>query len=357
MKIMKNNNIIIPLLVLIALTLTDCGSMFRSMKRKRDRNYQEGLLLYKNKQYAEAQKKFKTVVSIDPEYQRATTYLKRSIAYQKRKEQQQKWREQKRQNYLTKRYDLGLAYKKKKKHEQALDIFLEIYTVEPDFEDVEDQIDECRDELEWKYKQLINTAKEKLDNNQLKDSYRTLQTAKRYNPDSREIKSLEKDIDKKLADQTRPLKEAAQSYLEQNNYDKAESTLKKALDIDPWNKEAKDMLKTARRMKSIDQLYAQGMRYYRKKNYYNAYITLYSVNSKEKGYKNTPDHLNRLKVLLKKNINNYYKRGLKYYEQEKFKSAIREWNKVLMIDPSHEKARQYKERAEAKLDMKKSLGG
>lgn len=354
---MTNKKIVIPICIILTLSLTDCSSMFRSMKRKRDQNYEEGLDLYKKKEYAEAQKKFKVVVSIDPEYKRAETYLKRSITYQKRKEQQQKWREQKRQNYLTKQYNLGLVYTKKQNYEKALDIFLDIYNIEPEFEDVEDRIDDCRDELEWKYKRLINTAKEQLDKRQLKEANRTLQAAKRYNPDGREIRSLGKGIEKKLADQTKPLKETAEKYIEQNNYNKAEIQLKKVLEIDPWDEEAKSMLKTAQRMKSIDELYEKGMRYYRKKDYYTAYLTLHSVNAKANGYKNTPDHLDRLKVLLKKNVNLYYKRGLKYYEQEKFNSAIREWDKVLMIEPGHEKARQYRERAEAKLDMKKSLGG
>ena len=240
------------LIITIILLNSGCSSIFRSMKDKRDRNYREGLVLYKHKNYHEAQKKFKIVVSIDPEYGRARTYLKRSALYLKRQERYQQRREEKKQRTLTRKYHTALAYMKKRKYETALNLLLAIQRTEPEFEDIDDQIDECRDKLSWKYDRLIRTSEKLMDTGQYKEAYATLNKTRKYDPNGREARSLRKELEKIL--------------------------------------------------------------------------------------------------------NTYYKRGLRYYGQEKFRSAIREWNKVIMIDPNHTKARQYKERAEANLQIKRSLG-
>jgi len=325
------------------------------MKNKRDTTYDQAIMLYKNKNYQEAQKNFKTVVSIDPEYKKAKVYLKRTTAYLARFERQQKIQEQKKLRALRQRYYTGLAYKKKRRYESALTVFLSIQDEDPYFEEVEDQIDECREKLAWKYSQIIDKAQDLKEKKEYKKAYATALTAKKYDPDGREAASLIKDIEKELNDEAAPYKSKADVYYNQKKFQLAKDTLKKAETINPWDTEINEKISQCNKMIRIDTMYNDAMKYYRKKDYYTAYAKMLSVNRQEQNYKNSEKHIEHLKLLLNKNINIYYNRGLKYYEQNKFQAAINEWNKVLMIDSGHDKARYYRERAVAKLETQKSL--
>ncbi len=48
-------------------------------------------------------------------------------------------------------------------------------------------------------------------------------------------------------------------------------------------------------------------------------------------------------------ITKYLNQGIQFFNQDSLKEAIQEWDKVLELDPSHQKALEYKERAEVRL--------
>jgi len=58
---------------------------------------------------------------------------------------------------------------------------------------------------------------------------------------------------------------------------------------------------------------------------------------------------NELDELVMSHLN----KGIKYFEQDALEDAIREWDKVLELDPSNEKAAEYKKRAQKRLDALK----
>ncbi len=58
---------------------------------------------------------------------------------------------------------------------------------------------------------------------------------------------------------------------------------------------------------------------------------------------------------MKQKMEDSYSEGIRYYENNQFTQAIDQWNKVLLINPDHKKAREYKERALAKLEIQRSL--
>jgi len=52
-------------------------------------------------------------------------------------------------------------------------------------------------------------------------------------------------------------------------------------------------------------------------------------------------------------VMSYLNKGIKFFEQEALEDAIREWDKVLELDPSNQKAAEYKKRAQKRLDALK----
>lgn len=51
-------------------------------------------------------------------------------------------------------------------------------------------------------------------------------------------------------------------------------------------------------------------------------------------------------------MNNYYKHGKAYFNNEEYGKAIEEWNKMLEIDPENDLAKQYISKAEAEHEQK-----
>ena len=49
-------------------------------------------------------------------------------------------------------------------------------------------------------------------------------------------------------------------------------------------------------------------------------------------------------------IDEHMKQGLKYSAEENLQAAMREWEKVLELDPTHAKALEYRERTQRQLD-------
>ncbi|MCH7760354.1 carboxypeptidase-like regulatory domain-containing protein [candidate division TA06 bacterium] len=62
----------------------------------------------------------------------------------------------------------------------------------------------------------------------------------------------------------------------------------------------------------------------------------------------------KTKILTPEQIEAYYKAGVKFFLDNRFKQAISAFNKVLQSDPNHAKAQRYKKKAEVRL---KALGG
>jgi tetratricopeptide (TPR) repeat protein len=52
-------------------------------------------------------------------------------------------------------------------------------------------------------------------------------------------------------------------------------------------------------------------------------------------------------------ITDHLNKGIKYFNEDALEDAIREWNKVLELDPSHQEAAEYKEKAQKRLDALK----
>ncbi len=53
-------------------------------------------------------------------------------------------------------------------------------------------------------------------------------------------------------------------------------------------------------------------------------------------------------------IQSHFNKGIAYFNQDALEDAIREWDKVLELDPSHQKAAEYKDRAQQRLKVLKN---
>jgi len=331
------------LLLVLVLVSSGCATIYQQQKKKMNENYYEGIQLYKKGNYAQAKERFETVLSIDPEHTGARQYLIITTeALQKR---------------AQKYYDAGINYKRKGDLENALLQFLEAQKRDPDYKDVKNQIESIRSSTfaQKKYDQYYTTAKKQFDKKQYIAAYTSASRAELYNPDSLELAALKTRIKNQLDNASYPYTSKAEEARKKNTFDTAKTYCNKALKLNPWDEKARNILKDINRMENLNEMYANGEKAYRKGDLITAYRLFKRVDNEEPGYRNTTNYLSTIKSKLEGNINTYYNNGVTYYEQDNFEAAIAEWDKVLLIDPDHQKAREYRERAVAKLELQKTL--
>jgi tetratricopeptide (TPR) repeat protein len=157
------------------------------------------------------------------------------------------------------------------------------------------------------------------------------------------LPALEPGLAMPLVDITGELKYARKLFLNQE-YKKVLQSTANILKIDPSNIEAADLKNAA-----LYQI-AEGFR--QQRNYLESLETLKKLDPR---YKGIQEDIAELKVLLKKQAEANYRIGVSYFVNEQFNKAIESWQKTLIQNPRHPKARQDIEKARRLLNKLKEV--
>jgi tetratricopeptide (TPR) repeat protein len=129
------------------------------------------------------------------------------------------------------------------------------------------------------------------------------------------------------------------------------------LKVSPWNTDSKDLLEQINGKLNLDKNYVRGELLFKQNNYFGAKAVFAWVNGVSRGYKNTETYMTKINSALAGQINIFYNNGVSHYNKEEYESAIAEFNKVLAINPSQRSALEYRQRAQIKMEIQKSVGG
>ena len=192
---------------LMTAQLAGCAMVYRQMKHKMMRNYQEGIALYSKGKYADALDRFETVQSIDPEYGNVRRYILIT------------------KDALTKRareyYEKGMQKKRSGDYEEALDMFLLVIKEDENYRDTRYQIQALRDtrQIRQKFENSMRKATAWYNRAQFQRAYGECLKAKKYNPDSLELLALMEKVEFELTKRSRPYLERARNlYREEHVY-------------------------------------------------------------------------------------------------------------------------------------------
>lgn len=157
------------------------------------------------------------------------------------------------------------------------------------------------------------------------------------------LPSLEPDLNMPLVDITGKLKTAKKLFLNQE-YALVLKNTSDILRIDPSNIEAAE-LKNAALYQIADRLRQQH-------NYLESLATLEKMDPR---YKGVQKDIAEVKVLLQQQAEENYRIGVNFFVNEQIKKAIESWEKTLIQNPHHPKARQDIEKARRLLNKLKEV--
>lgn len=334
----------ILLVSLMIFEFSGCAMIYRNMKDKLRNNYRQGIILYKQGKYADALDRFETVQSIDPEYGDVKRYvlITKEALTKKAKEY----------------YEKGMQQKRAGNYDEALDMFNLVLKEDPEYKDTKKQIELIRNSkpVIRKLDTALKNANYYYNKKQYQKAYIECLKAKKYNPDNLDLFPLMKKTEIALNSKSAPLVDSATGFYNKKNYPEARTRLVKALNLNPWDKEARELLTKCEKKLYLEKEYNTAKEKYNKKDFFAAYDLFSDINEREPGYRDSQRYIDLITNRLSANIPKYYDDGVAYYGNERFAEAIAEFNKILKINPNHQKALEYKERALAKLELKKSLG-
>jgi len=313
------------------------------MKERIEIHYTEGKQLYREGRYRDAEEKFEKVISIDPEHRGARGYL--LITREAMKDRAEKY------------YERGMYFKKQNHYVDALHEFLTAQKKDPGYKDTDQQIRSLRttDQIRSEFTTMYEYAKKLHLKKKYKSAYNYCLKAEKYDPHSIELITLKTRVRIALDQKSSEVTNRAEDLYNQEKYTQAGNLAARALKLNPWDTNAKEIRKNANQSMRLNGMYAKAENYYRKGDYFTAYKIFRRIELKEPGFLDTGNYLSTIKSRIRKNIDTYYNRGMRYYESERYQQAIDQWDRVLLVDPDHEKAREYRERAMAKLEIQGSL--
>jgi tetratricopeptide (TPR) repeat protein len=345
MKIRKTGIVITAFLVFV-----NCSTFYKSVIDKRDQNYKEGVELYNKKKYEEARDCFNVVMDIEPGYKDTKKYWAslESII---------KSRENKAQQRANVNYSKGLSYMKDRQYEEALNCFLQVKNDDPDRESLDQKIDECRKKLAPKTKETLKQAESYYNRKNYIAAYNACQKALTFDPANMEASQLKINIESRLNEKSGKYKANGKAYYSKKQYTKAQREFELALKNNPWDNESKDLLVKVKNQINMDKLYNTAVDDFKNGDSFKARALFLSINNSEPGYRATEQYLEKINSILNSQLNSIYNKGVSLYEKGEYKSAIEEFNKVLSINPDHSMAVEYRQRAQSKLDIQKSLKG
>jgi tetratricopeptide (TPR) repeat protein len=350
-QINKNNKLrYFGIFIILFLFLINCSTFYKSVIDKRDQNYKEGIELYNQKKYEDARSRFSVVMDIEPDYKDTKKYWASLEKIIKNKENQS-------QQKANTNYNKGLTHMKHRQYEEALNCFLEVKSDNQDHESLDGKIAECRKKLVPKLKETLKQTELFFNRKQYIQAYTAYQKAIIFDPSNSEAENLKYKIENKLEEKSGKYRANGKTFFSKKQYSSAQQQFELALKNNPWDNESKDYLNKVNNKLNLDKMYNAAVTDYNNADYFKAKYSFTSVNNIEPGYRATEQYLTKINSALYSKIGSIYNNGVALYEKGDYQFAINEFNKVLLIDPDHSMAAEYRQRAQSKLNMQKSLKG
>jgi len=306
-------------------------------KKEIGTHYKGGEDYYNKGRYQEALSEFQAILTINPKHAEAKGYIKKIQIAMVQKERGQEEKERK----IATHYRLGETYYKGARYQEALSEFKAILTLEPKHREAS--------------KYLVKTE----------------EAIKERKEAQREV--VRRKIQEKRAREIASHYGLGETYYKAEQYRDAMEEFKKILTIDPEHKGAAKYIERAQeslkrseeerllaekkakekeRERKISRHYNSGAEYYKEDDLIGASEEFKKILDLDPEHKGAKKYLACIRDKLRKAITeagSYYTRGIAYYERGEYKKAISQWEKVLTLDPTHERAGQYIKKAQEKL--------
>ena len=303
-------------------------------------NIKNGMDYFYNKNYEQARIYFKKALKIDPENEKAKTYLKKC---------EDNLQDLLKQEKIAKIITDGLIYYRKKKFEQAINEWKKVKEIDPQNKTIDEYIQYAKRAQEESLNKNYNKGIEYFNRGDYLKAKFYLQKALETNPNHSKAKKKLLEVNSIIFTKVTEKKSLGKKAFRNGDYDAAIKDFKYVLEVEPDNDEIKDMLNQAQMAKSALE---EGKKLMDKADYANAiekFTLVLDYNNKDKTAKRL---INEAIKEGKKQSSKWFNDGMAYYKKGDLKRAKSRFSSVLKADPNHTDAAKMLKQINKEIDDK-----
>ncbi len=359
------------------------------------REYRNAVQWFEDGNYAEARKRFESILLVGQNYADTQDYLNRIKALQ--------------QEEAGKFFIRGLGYFELNNLASAREQFQKALDLSPDYEAAQAYLDSIQLRVEarkMRATRLLAEAERLNRRQQFNRAYRAYREALDLDPTNETAKQgmrllqnrIDAEVAEKMQNATRafergdyaqaqesarqildlvPRQEAANNllqrikqfndrraedyyqrglaYFDKKDWNNAIDEFDKALSFDPKNRLAEQKKQEALSQSNIQQLLAQAQAQYNRMQYLKAIEIYNAILERDPNNAAAQGRLRECQKELDQQVDRHFKAGLNLFINDDYEGAIRELDKALAINPRHKQSLDYKKNAQQSLESLKRL--
>ncbi len=303
-----------------------------------------GLGYYSQKNYRKAISAFEEALSLSPQHEEALSTLEKARAgleQQKKQNDQlfaqaQRW--QQRQQYLT-----------------AYNLYRQILNNDPDYDAARREIQALQGRIDEFISARMQAGEKAFQQGDLATAAEHFQAILNMSPAHREAAAYRQRLVEAKRTRIEGLMRNALTLFDARLWQRAVEAFERVLELDPTNKFAVSKRNEALSMINLKDLYEQGERYYNRGQFLQAMELFDRVLARDPNHAEAKRYLDNAQRQLNFVIEQHFNRGLSHYANEDYDNAIKEWDRVLALNPDHAQCKQYREQARQKLEALQKL--
>ena len=177
-------------------------------------------------------------------------------------------------------------------------------------------------------------------------------------PSDEETRRYKKLAERKLAENKRKINTLlaeARRFEKKNQFLPAYNRYRRVLSLDENNQIAHQKVNYLRRYISnvVESKYQKGRQLYNKQKWQAAIKAFSDVLAIDPNHRGAKSYLRKSKKELAKMLDDRYSKAKDYFDQKKYEKALEECNRILSINPNHEKAQLLQSRAYSRISIQK----
>lgn len=314
------------------------------LKKEAEDRYFRGLGFYSQRNFAKAREEFEAILKIDPDHQEAKEYLERID----RESQQARLR-------ITNLLQEAETLERRGSLLGARQRYQTILSLEPGNSQATQRLADLNQRIIRYVAEQYALGEKAYGNNRLGEAQRIFRNILSYSPNHAGARRYLARISEMTSGNANQYLERAEKLYQQKQWNNTLALLDSLLNAYPENSHAAQLRQQTLEQIDIAELIESAKSDYLAGRYIEAIQVFDSVLEK------APDNeeARELREMCQKNLTDQvdaiFNQGIRLYTEEKYQLAIREFDRILGVNPSHKGAQEYKQRAQERLQALESL--
>ncbi len=303
-----------------------------------------GLGFYSQKNFAMAIRSFEKALEYDHANEEARSYLART-------REEYRHRSQVCDSLITQAKSL----QSQKDYVAAYNLYEQALEIDPFRDEVQKAMRKLKPVLQRYVDGFVRQGKKAFQRGDLEEARSAFRNALKIDPGRSDARRFLARIEKEGRQRIDAKFQEGKRYYEAGQWSRAIDALEEVLSMDRNHKQARKLLREAYAQSSFEERLAQAERKYRQGNYLEAMDLFAQLLERDSSNVHIKQRLEDCQRQLSRLVEQYFNQGISYYTAERYRDAIREWDKALKINPNHTQALAYKKKAQQRLDALRKL--